>query len=287
MSKSLKELQGILDKRCGIATVKESDYDRNTREILDIKLRLERIRNGLNAIKGLPQSSPLLRESLEFDLDRRAGNKADKSGGKTKTDHDLLAESYSPTYNAHARCQQCGWSGDVTVERGRFVSGTACPGCGVSPGVLIRESNSTASLRADLQESLDARASEGDSRDIRESAAKGSASDSIIDLRESAYEDNTITFTLSEGNPDDFVGKKIYLNRPTAAEKRERPERSLKDWVGTVAESFLEKRKVIVKALIHDTKLQQLLENSASRKAIGITVDSGNLCFVTDGQGLS
>jgi hypothetical protein len=263
-------------------TLKESD---NNKEILDIKLRLERIRNGLNAIKGLPQNSPLLRESLQHDLDMRAapGGKLEykKSDGvEMIISQGGVKKEKNSTYEAQVVCHNCGYAGIAELQWGEVIYNNPCPHCGKNHFL-------EATITKHLQESLDARASEGDGRDIRESAARSSAIDSVIDLRESAYEDNTITFTLSEGSPDDFAGKKIYINKATASEKRERPERSLKDWVATVVESTLEKGKVIVKAFIHDTKLQQLLENAASREAIGIAIDSENLCFVTEGQRLS
>lgn len=228
MSK-LQELSETLEERLGIkVSLKES---RSNREILDLKLKLEKIGNGLNAIKGLPGNvSPLLKESLQHGLDGRAHVSDNKKDNKAKTDYELLTESL--------------------------------------PEKKLRKSNSS-------QTDLDARASEEDVLDIRESI--------IVDLQESSIDNNTITFTLSEGSPEDFVGKKIYMNRPTAAEKKDRPERSLKDWVATITEAAISKGKVMVKAFIHDDKVAGLLENPVAKKALGITMDNGNFCFVSEG----
>jgi hypothetical protein len=132
MSK-IKELQGILDKRYGIATVKESNSDSEAREIRQLKITLERIENDLQEYKGLPRKSPvLLKESLQQVLDER------------------VAES-SPTYSANAQCNQCGWTGNLAIKHGTFIGNARCPKCGCGPAVLIRESNS---LQTILQESL-------------------------------------------------------------------------------------------------------------------------------------
>lgn len=225
MSK-LQELSETLEERLGgKVSLRESS---SNREILDLKLKLEKIGNGLNAIKGLPgNGSPILKESLQHSLDGRAHVSDNKKNNKAKTDYELLTESL--------------------------------------PEKKSQKSNS-------LQTDLDARASEDD---IRESV--------IIDLQESSYENNTFSFTLSEGSPEDFVGKKIYMNRPTAAEKKDRPERSLKDWVATITEAAISKGKVMVKAFIHDDKVAGLLENPVAKKALGITMDNGNFCFVSEG----
>ncbi|MFA5089795.1 MAG: hypothetical protein WC510_02020 [Candidatus Omnitrophota bacterium] len=283
MSK-LKELQRKLDGRAGV-DIKESKGD-HTAEILNLKLKLERISNGLRAIRGQPRSSPLLRESLQRALDTRGGAAGiDQKAGKT--DWDMLNESISAleviepelkTYDADVRCLQCGWSGTISVEKGLSVKFAACPNCGCIQGgktcyqtpVLVRENNSSASLQSEL----DARASV-ESSDIRESVT--------IDLAESNYENNAITFTLAEGNPEDLVGKKIYVNRQTWSEKKQLPERDLKDWVATITEAIQKAGKIVAKAFIHDEKIHELLTNPVSKKAMGITMDGGNLCFVTEG----
>lgn len=298
MSK-LTELQDQLDRKAGI-TIKESSHNSSTREILDIKLKLEYIQNGINEVKGLPTSSPLLKESLQQILNGQAGVEDIKKFKEETSDRGYLLDSIQglktragvrsgdivsnraqkeikeslqselddrtdtveslQTYGTKARCKQCGWTGDLIVNRGEFISNAKCPECGVGPGVLIRES------KADL--------------DIQESV--------VIDLCESSFKNNTFTFTLSEGDPDDLVGSKIYVNRPTASEKKSRPERDLKNWVATISEAIVSKGKLIVKAFIHDEKIQELLDNPVSRKAMGIVMDSGNLCFVTEnGQGIS
>lgn len=138
MSK-LTELSEQLNKKAGI-NIKESSRDSRTREILNIKMRLERIQNGLNELKGQPCKSPILRESLQNMLDTRSGIKKEGHKGE-KSAREGLQESSD--YSRNARCNQCGWSGTITIKRGDRIGNADCPECGCGPAVLIRENNSS------------------------------------------------------------------------------------------------------------------------------------------------
>ncbi len=233
-----------------------------------------------------------LRKNLQESLDGRVGLADIKEIKRKLTDYDLLNESIlkddNLSYTTTAKCKQCGWAGSISINCGSFISGAKCPDCGCGPGVLLRESNPV--IKESLQTELDARAEseDGEYKDVRESAARESV---IINLSESNFENNTITLTLPETKnftSKDLAGKKIYLNRPTASEKKSRPERDLKDWVATIIEAIISGGKVLAKAHIHDAKIQELLENPVSKKAMGLVMDSGNFCFVTEGgRGLS
>lgn len=72
MSKS-KELQNILDKKAGF-DIKESNVrESRLKEIMDLKLKIEKIQNDLNECKGLPRKSPILKRTIQESLDTRAG----------------------------------------------------------------------------------------------------------------------------------------------------------------------------------------------------------------------
>ncbi len=224
-----KELQYALDARAGIKDVRESDD--KTHEIMEMKIKLEKIQNGINSLKGVSRSRPvLLFESLQHDLDFRVAAE-EAIPGKEKSDRELLSESF-PKKSAK------------------------------------KEESAT---------------------EIKESSTEISEEvEGVVNLQESAYskESNELVFTLVENggkySREDFVGYKMFSNRQTAAEKRERPERSLKDWIGTIIEAFLEKGKLMVKAAIHDKNIRELLSNPVSRKALGILINDGSVDLVTE-----
>jgi hypothetical protein len=286
MSKvKLAELQEGLDKAAGFTTVKESQYDRQRREILDIKIICEAAQGTLNELKGLPRGkSPVLCEKIQQDLNDRAHEPDSKRDGKVKTDRDLLLESQW-TYNATTRCIQCGWIGKVTLKRGERVGNASCPECGVSPGVLIREAQ-RASVRSgdiiparheSLQDELDGRAAE-----LRE-AGVSVISDEVlhISLREAAYDGPSHQLeTILEGAPAEaassFLGMKMFINRPTHSQRKERPEGNLKDWASTIMESRAEGDKIHAVIAVHDSWLQERLVDPVAASGMRIDIEMRN-----------
>ncbi len=116
--------------------------------------------------------------------------------------------------------------------------------------------------------------------DLQESATCLESEGSFCtNLKESSYnsESGELTFETPSGNysPKNFIGKKMFLNRATVSEKRDRPERNLRDWAGTITEAWLfGDGKITAKARIHDGKLKSLLENPTVRKEINLSVNS-------------
>lgn len=68
-----------------------------------------------------------------------------------------------------------------------------------------------------------------------------------------------------------YKGAKMYLDHPTEKEKRERPERSVKDWASTVMESFQEDGRVKGRVHIHDPWLRERLGDPVFRKEVGLS----------------
>jgi hypothetical protein len=236
MSK-LKELQDQLDRKAGIA-IKESNYDRETREILDLKLTLERIQAGINEYKGLPKSSPLLKESIQNDLDRRSGAQAIKKGEKSARED--LQEGLAALGKTRAGVR----SGDIISSK----------------------------VQKDMDETFD----------IKESGP-AVLSDEIlhINLREATYnaeldELETILEGASAETTALFSGMKMYLNKPSPTQKRERPEGDLKSWVSTITEAWLKDSNVHARIAIHDSWLKNRLADPIAKKGLRIEVSMNN-----------
>ena len=67
----------------------------------------------------------------------------------------------------------------------------------------------------------------------------------------------------------------MYINHPTAAEEKERPERNLRDWASTIVESRYENGKAIGVVAIHDTWLRERLADPVAREHIGLSINTG------------
>lgn len=80
--------------------------------------------------------------------------------------------------------------------------------------------------------------------------------------------------TIQEASPM-FAGLKMYANHQTPKEKRERPERDVRDWVSTIIESRYEGGCAIGKVAVHDTWLKERLQDPVARKHIGLSINTG------------
>jgi hypothetical protein len=65
----------------------------------------------------------------------------------------------------------------------------------------------------------------------------------------------------------------MYLNKPTAAERRERPEGSLKDWVSTITETWAEGTKLMARIAVHDPFLKGRLTDPVAKSGLRIEVE--------------
>lgn len=80
--------------------------------------------------------------------------------------------------------------------------------------------------------------------------------------------------TIQEAAPL-FAGLKMYLDHPTQREEQEKPERSLKEWVATIVESWYEDGSAIGRIKVHSDWLWDLLENDpVFREHIGISINA-------------
>lgn len=85
--------------------------------------------------------------------------------------------------------------------------------------------------------------------------------------------------TIREAAPS-FSGLKMYINHPTKSEDRERPERDLRDWAGTIVESRYEDGKAIAKVAIHDNWLRERVADPVAREHIGLSINtSGKISY--------
>ena len=72
-----------------------------------------------------------------------------------------------------------------------------------------------------------------------------------------------------------FAGLKNYIDHPTAQEEREKPERSIEDWVSTILESWYEDGKVLGRIHIHNDDLWNKIKNDpVFRENIGLSINA-------------
>ena len=77
-----------------------------------------------------------------------------------------------------------------------------------------------------------------------------------------------------------FSGLKMYIDHPTAAEEKAKPERSIKDWASTIVESHYDGGKAIAKIAVHDSWLRERLSDSVFRGNIGLSINaSGKISY--------
>jgi hypothetical protein len=91
--------------------------------------------------------------------------------------------------------------------------------------------------------------------------------------------------TIQEAAPL-FAQLKNYIDHPTAREDAEKPERSIKDWVSTIVESWYEEGKAMGRIHIHDDYLWMKMKDPVFRESIGLSINaSGKRGFKEiDGQ---
>lgn len=80
--------------------------------------------------------------------------------------------------------------------------------------------------------------------------------------------------TIREAAPI-FSGWKMYINHPTEAEEKSRPERNLRDWASTIVESRYENGKAMGRVAIHDSWLRERLADPVARQHIGLSILTG------------
>jgi len=82
------------------------------------------------------------------------------------------------------------------------------------------------------------------------------------------------TSTIKEAAPL-FNGLKMYIDHPTAAEAKTRPERSIKDWASTIVESHYEDGKATARIAVHDGWLRERLSDPVFREHAGLSINAG------------
>jgi len=72
-----------------------------------------------------------------------------------------------------------------------------------------------------------------------------------------------------------FAGLKMYLDHPTDREDREKPERSLREWISTITESWYDNGKLIAWVTVHQKDFWDLLESDkVFREHVGISINT-------------
>ncbi|WP_113674076.1 hypothetical protein [Vallitalea guaymasensis] len=75
-----------------------------------------------------------------------------------------------------------------------------------------------------------------------------------------------------ESGKDVFKGKKMFCDHPTRTSNRERPERSLRDWVATIKETWVDGDKLKGKAKVHADWFWKLVKEAYSE--IGVSINA-------------
>lgn len=92
--------------------------------------------------------------------------------------------------------------------------------------------------------------------------------------------------TLKEAAPL-FAGLKMYLDHPTPAEEREKPERSLASWVSTIEESWYEDGKIMGRAKVHnDDFWKKLKEDEVFRNNVAVSINASGKLYERDIDGV-
>ena len=82
------------------------------------------------------------------------------------------------------------------------------------------------------------------------------------------------TSTIQEAAPH-FASLKMYIDHPTVAEDKAKPERSIKDWASTIIESHFDNGKAVAKIAVHDTWLRERLSDPVFRENVGLSINAG------------
>lgn len=77
--------------------------------------------------------------------------------------------------------------------------------------------------------------------------------------------------TLERDHPI-FAGRKMYCDHPTSLEEKQRPERSLRDWVATIKETWVDKGIVWARARVHASWFRDLIAEAGDE--IGISINA-------------
>lgn len=80
--------------------------------------------------------------------------------------------------------------------------------------------------------------------------------------------------TIREAAPL-FAGLKMYLDHPTEQEEEDRPERSVKEWMSTIVESWYEDGKALGRVKVHNKEFWDLLESDdVYRENVAVSINS-------------
>lgn len=92
--------------------------------------------------------------------------------------------------------------------------------------------------------------------------------------------------TIQEASPL-FAGLKMFINHPTDAEERARPERDLKDWVSTITESWYDPELGASRGIahVHDVWLWEHLKDPVFRENIGISINASGKRYTKEIDG--
>lgn len=83
-----------------------------------------------------------------------------------------------------------------------------------------------------------------------------------------------------------FAGLKMYLDHPTDREEQEKPERSIREWLSTIVESWYEDGMVLGRVHIHNKWLLEHMEDETFRSEIGASINASGRSHIgeIDGQ---
>lgn len=90
--------------------------------------------------------------------------------------------------------------------------------------------------------------------------------------------------TIQEAAPL-FAGLKMYLDHPTDAEEREKPERSIHDWLSTIKESWYEDGMALGRVHIHSPWLLENMADDVFRSEIGTSINASGRMHMGDIDG--
>ena len=92
--------------------------------------------------------------------------------------------------------------------------------------------------------------------------------------------------TIQEAAPL-FATLKMFIDHPTDAEERAKPERSIKDWVSTIVESWYDSETgcAMGRVHIHDTFLKEKVKDPVFRENIGLSINASGKRYMKEIDG--
>lgn len=82
-----------------------------------------------------------------------------------------------------------------------------------------------------------------------------------------------------------FSGLKMYIDHPTDQEEQVKPERSIREWVSTITESWYEDGMVLGKVHIHSPWLLESMSDEVFCKEIGVSINAAGRMHIGEIDG--